>query len=299
MTLDPVQPNPLQSDTTIAVEGNGASVDWCAVIAAVVISAASLSVLTAFGVAIGFASVSPWTSNPSATTLVVGAAAWFALSAIYAGAVGGYIVGRIRRPSFEATPEGLNTEDGIHGLAAWGLGLLLSGFLAASVFTSAAGKVADVTAQAAGPTIAETVKGAGSKASDFLSYYVDRALRPGSAAPPAGNSSEDVRPELTRLLTRALSGNLSDDDRAYVAHVIAQRTGLSDADAKTRADQMINDAKAAYQKAIDQAKAAANAARKATIESTTWFAIVTLLAAMMSWYAAVIGGRHREQVAIV
>jgi hypothetical protein len=290
---------PSESAAVVVADDDTSFVDWSAVIAAVVISAASLSILTAFGVAIGFASVSPWTSNPSASSLLVGAAAWFALSALYAGAVGGYVAGRARKPSPDVTADERTTQDGLHGLAAWGAGLLLSGLLAAYIFTGAASKTAEVTAQALGPTLAEAVKGAGSKASDFMSYYVDRSLRPGGAATATTVPAEDVRPELARLLTRSLNGDLSDDDRAYLARVIAQRAGVSEADAKTRVDQMINDARAAYQKAVDQAKDAANKARKAAIESTTWFAIVTILAGILSWYAAGIGGRHRDQSALL
>jgi hypothetical protein len=290
---------PSENTAVVVDDDDQPSVDWCAILGAVIISAASLTILTAFGVALGFASVSPWTSNPSGTTLIVGAAAWFAITALYAGAVGGYITGRLRKPSVGVSTDERTTRDGVHGLIAWGLGLLLSGMLATYVFTSAINKAADVTAQAAGPALSEAVKGAGSKASDFLSYYVDRSLRPGGTPPPNTAPGEDVRPEIARLLTRSLDGNISDDDRAYLARVIAQRTGLGDADAKARVDQMLNDAHAAYQKTVDQAKSAAEKARKAAIETTTWFAIVTLLAAILSWFAAVIGGRHRDQSALL
>ena len=228
-------------NTAVIVDGEDQpSVDWCAVLGAVIVSAASLTILTAFGVAIGFASVSPWTSNPSGTTLVVGAAAWFAITALYAGAVGGYITGRLRNAQVGVTVDERTTRDGVHGLIAWGLGLLLSGLLATYVFTSAVNKAADVTAQAAGPALSEAIKGAGGKASDFLSYYADRSLRPGGAPAPNAAPGEDVRPEVARLLTRALNGDISDDDRGYLARVIAQRTGISDADAKARrtADDM-------------------------------------------------------------
>ena len=287
-------------NTAVILDGEDQpSVDWSALFGAVIISAASLTILTAFGVAVGLASVSPWTYNPSGTALAVAAAAWFAITALYAGAVGGYIAGRLRKASVGISTDERTTRDGVHGLIAWGLGLLLSGMLATHVFTSAVNKAADVTAQAAGPALSEAVKGAGSKASDFLSYYVDRSLRPGGTTPPNAAPGEDIRPEIARLLTRSLDGNISDDDRAYLARVIAQRTGLSDADAKARVDQMLNDARAGYQKMIDQAKDAAEKARKAAIETTTWFAIVTLLAAIFSWFAAVIGGRHRDQSALL
>jgi hypothetical protein len=225
----------------------------------------------------------------------VGAAAWFALTALYAGAVGGYIAGRMRKATLLVTPDERAAQDGVHGLITWGAGMLLSGLLTAYIFTATVNKAADLSAQAAGPALAQVVKGIGDKGGNFFSYYVDRALRPGATPPPNPGATEDLHPEVARLLTRSLTDNLSDDDRTYLARVIEQRTGVSDAEAKTRVDQMVNDAHTAYQKAIDQAKDTANKARKAAIESTTWFAIVTLLAAVLSWFAAVIGGRHRDE----
>jgi hypothetical protein len=46
-------------------------------------------------------------------------------------------------------------------------------------------------------------------------------------------------------------------------------------------------------------KDAADKARKVTASITTWFVIVSLLAAILAWYAGVIGGRHRDQKLIV
>jgi hypothetical protein len=91
---------------------------------------------------------------------------------------------------------------------------------------------------------------------------VDRLLRaePGQStaaitAVPGG--ADSARAELQRLWTASFrdSAGLSGDDRTYVARVVAARTGLSQADAERRVDQVVEDAKAAADKAR---KAAAN-----------------------------------------
>jgi len=51
-------------------------------------------------------------------------------------------------------------------------------------------------------------------------------------------------------------------DRTYVAQVVAARTGLSQADAEKRVSDIVAQAKDAKEKAVDAAKAAAEAARK-------------------------------------
>jgi hypothetical protein len=290
--------SPTELSATVIDNGDTKYVDWPAIFGAVVVSTASTFLLSAFGVAVGLASVSPWTSNPSPTSLSLAAAAWFALCALYGGAVTGYVAGRLRKPVLDSTADERSDRDGFNALIAWGFGLLLSSFLAASVLTSAAGKTTSAIAQTAGPALAEVVKGSTDKASDFVGYYVDRAVRQANA--PATPGTANAKPEIARLLTRALAnGSLSGEDRTYLDKVVAQAAGIGENDAKARMDQIITDANDAYAKTVQAAKEAADKARKITASIATWFAIISLLAAIMAWYAGIIGGRHRDQKLLV
>lgn len=232
-------------------------VDWPAILGAVIVSSASTMLLGAIGIALGLTAVSPWSNNnPSPTAMTVAAAAWFALSALYAGAVAGYIVGRLRKPVLDSTTDERSNRDGLNALIAWGLGLLLTAALTSSILTSAAGTAATTASQAAGPVLSEAVKASANNAGDFVGYYVDRALRPNAAAPGTPSATaNDSKTEVARVLTHSLaSGSVSDADRADLERVIARQAGLSEADAKARVNQMINDANSAYTKAADAAK---------------------------------------------
>lgn len=275
-------------------------VDWPAIFGAVVISSASTMLLGAIGFALGLAAVSPWSNNnPSPTAMTVAAAAWFALSALYAGAVGGYIVGRLRKPVLDTTNEERANRDGLNALVAWGLGLLVTTALAGSMLASAVSTTAHVAAQTAGPALSEGIKASANKAGDFIGYYVDRALRspntPAAGATAPGPSN-DSKTEVARILTHGLAtGSVSNADRADLEKIVARQAGISDADAKTRVNQLITESNDAYAKAAQTAKDAANKARKIAASTTTWFVIVSLLAAILAWYAGVIGGRHRDE----
>jgi hypothetical protein len=259
--------------------------------------------LGAIGVALGLAAVSPWSnSNPSPTAMSVAGAAWFALSALYAGAVGGYIVGRLRKPALDTTMEERTNRDGLNALVAWGLGLLVTAVLIGSLLASAVSTTAHVAAKTAGPALSEGIKASANKAGDFVGYYVDRALRSpnASAAGATAADSTDSKTEVARILTRGLAnGSISDSDRADLENIVARQTGISAADAKTRVNQMITQANDAYDKAVQTAKEAAGKARKIAASTTTWFVIVSLRAAILAWYAGIIGGRHRDQRLIV
>jgi hypothetical protein len=296
--------SPLDGPTAV-IDDDIKYVDWSAIFGAVIVSSASTLLLGVIGVALGLAAVSPWSySNPSPTAMTVAGAAWFALTALYAGAVGGYIVGRLRKPALDTTADERSNRDGLKALVTWGLGLLLTAALTTSVLSSAAGTAVTAAGRAAAPALSETIKASSNKAGDFIAYYVDRALRaPANAANPGAPAAtpNDSKTEIARILTHSLASgsSISDTDRGDLERAVARQTGLSEADAKARVNQMIAEAKDAYNKAADAVKAAAEKARKITASITTWFVIVSLLAAILAWYAGVIGGRHRDQKLVV
>lgn len=165
----------------------------------------------------------------------------------------------------------------------------MSVVLASSLLSSAVNKATNAASAIAGPAITEVVKVSTGQGQAFLDYYIDRAIRPGSTAPQQPTDA-NVKPELSLVLARSLAtGTLSNEDRTYVQSVVARRTGLSEADAKARVDQLVANSREAYTKTEASAKEAADTARKAAASAAIWAAIVTLLAAIASWYAAVIG----------
>jgi hypothetical protein len=73
--------------------------------------------------------------------------------------------------------------------------------------------------------------------------------------------SQDARAEASHIVTRALAnGNTDPSDRTYLAKLIAARAGISQQDAEKRIDEAVTQMKTAE----DNAKQAADAARKAS-----------------------------------
>jgi hypothetical protein len=91
--------------------------------------------------------------------------------------------------------------------------------------------------------------------------YVDTLLRADPAASSSAPNLSDTHGEIVRLFSRSFrdGGELKGPDRDYVAKIVAARTGLSQPDAEKR----VNDV-------ITQAKADADAARKATASLAFW-----------------------------
>ena len=121
--------------------------------------------------------------------------------------------------------------------------------------------------------------------------YVDTLLRPDSAgatanaATGATTNAADSRGEMVRLFTRSFrnGGDLKGPDREYAAKVVASRTGMSQADAERR----VNDV-------VTQVKADADAARKATASLAFWLTAAMLLGAFCASLAATEGGGLRD-----
>jgi hypothetical protein len=118
-------------------------------------------------------------------------------------------------------------------------------------------------------------------------YFVDAMLRPANTAAP-GTPADDAaaaRREITTILARALAqgGDIPAADRTYLSQLIAARTGLAPGDADRRITEIAN-----------QAKEAADKARKAAAALSIWLTISMLAGAFAASLAAIEGGQLRD-----
>jgi hypothetical protein len=136
--------------------------------------------------------------------------------------------------------------------------------------------------------------------SDPTDAVVDTMLRPttvaqatGAPTPPAAaagtsparaRNADETRSEMSRVLASAVaSGSLSDQNRNYLAQVVAQRTGLSQQEAERRVNE-----------AFTAAREAADKARKAAILTGFVTAASLIISFGAAWWAAMRGGQHRD-----
>lgn len=264
-------------------------VDWCAIAAGVIVAFAVPLILLSFGSAIGLSLVSPYRGEGiSLTFFIILTGLWVALSQISGFLAGGYLSGRLRRRVGDGTPHEVEMRDGMHGLVTWGtttlIGIAFAAFMAAGLAALGIGAAAATGDAASGTPSA---------------YYVEKLLRPNFAAPGAEGAPTPPAPmaadnaatpnprqtELSNILGTALtSGTFNDEDRTYAANVIAQETGLTAAEAEARLDQV-----------YAEAKAAADEARQYAVLLAFLTAASLLVGALAAWYAAVMGGDHRDK----
>jgi hypothetical protein len=267
----------LASEAVIVPEESSISaVSWSAIAAGAVVSAAFSLFLLHLVTGLGLVSVSPWSgSGASAGTIHVAGGIALILMAVMASALGGYLAARLRTRWVGLHTDEVFFRDTAHGVAAWAFATIIT----ASVLASAAGVITSSVVQGTSSNPALT---------DRSAYWVDtlfRSDRPvNTSDQPAAQAANG---EASRILARGLApgSELSPADRTRLAQLVAARTGLS----QQEAEQRVNDT-------INQAKAAADQARKAAAKLAFWFAAALLAGGLAGALAAVEGGRVRDGI---
>jgi hypothetical protein len=258
-------------------EPSVAGVSCAAVAAGAVVSCALTIVLLAFGIGLGLSVVSPWAgAGVSATTFKIGTGLYLVVIAMLSSSIGGYTAGRLRSRWIGVHSDEVYFRDTAHGFIAWAFATVLGVVLLAFPATSLIGGAASGTTRAA--TSAASQAGP-------MDGYVDTLLRTDAPATQNGGSAQDSHPEMLRLFSSSFrsGGDLKPADRDYVSKVVAARTGLSQADA----DKRVNDV-------VTQIKADTDAARKASAQLAFWLTAALLIGAFCASLAATEGGGLRD-----
>lgn len=257
-------------------EPSVAGISWPAVAAGAVVSCALTVVLIAFGLGLGLSVVSPWAgTGVSATTFKIGTGLYLIVIAMLSSSIGGYIAGRLRTRWIGVHSDEVYFRDTANGFVSWALASVLGAVLLASPVSSLIGggsSAAVQGAESAGPS------------NGRMAGYVDTLLRSDAPASQQGNANES-RGELDRLFVSSFrnGSELKPADREYVSKVVARQTGLSQADADKRVNEV-----------IAQAKSDIDAARKATAQLAFWLTASLLVGAFCSSLAATEGGGLRD-----
>lgn len=275
------------------------AVSWAAVIAGGVTAAAVSICLLLLGAGWGLSVVSPWSGQGAGlTTVGVGAAIWLVVTQWVSAGLGGYLTGRLRTRWAGVHSDEVFFRDTAHGFLAWALATVVSVGLLASASSALVGKGVDSAATVAAGATQDAAEEA---AVSPLAYYSDMLFRPNAApaqaagSPTAGapaTNPQEVRAESGRILTMVTAnGDITPDDRAYLAQVVSTQTGLSPDDAAKRVDAVVAQVKAVEAKAKDAAEKARWAAAQLALLSF----VALLIGAFIAAVAAAFGGNERDE----
>jgi hypothetical protein len=262
-------------------------VGWGAIAAGAVATIATGIALMALGTGVGLSAASPWSGEgASAKAIGVGAVIWMVVMQWLSAALGGYLTGRLRLRWNYYDRDEVYFRDTAHGFLSWALAIALTVAFAGALATGVLG-----SATTAGATAAAQARNASN------GYFTDSLFRTdvattgaegtapaatGGASPAQGGNANNA--EANRIMAQGLAGDFSQDDRSYLATLVARRTGMSQDAARQRVDQV-----------VVKAKQAADTARKATAAMAIATALSLLVGAFVSAAAAGYGGRLRDE----
>jgi hypothetical protein len=276
------------------VETSASGVAWPAIIGGAFAAIALTLILLALGSGLGLASVSPWPNfGTSATTFTVMTAVWLIVTQWLASGLGGYLTGRLRTKWVGLHTHEVFFRDTANGFLTWAAATVIGAAFLASAASSVVSGTATMMAGVASGAAAGASQGAtrsGGTLADPMVYFVDSLYR---TDPPSANAADqDVRAQSTRIMLNGiLNGDVPAPDKTYLAQLVAARTGLSQADAEKRVDNVIAQEKAAEVKA----RQAADATRKAGAYLSIFTALSMLVGAFIACVAAALGGQQRDE----
>ncbi len=283
----------LETQGGIPVESSRSAISWGPILGGAFAAIGVTLILLLLGSGVGLTMVSPWSGeSSSAATVGITAAIWLVVVQWLSSALGGYLTGRLRTKWAATHTDEVFFRDTAHGFISWAIStVFVVGFLASSL-TSLAGAGASAAGAAATAAGATTAASTTSTQPDLAtSYFTDALLRPERVSTNASRDDGAASAEISRiLLNDAAKGEIPEGDRTYIASIVAARSGLSEADARTRVDavlKQIDDAKVAAQTAADKA-------RKAAATTALVGSISLLIGAFIASAAAALGGRQRD-----
>ncbi len=256
------------------------AINWAAVAAGTFANAALTLLLLAFGAGMGFSAISPWSnSGVSTTTFSIGTGIWLIVMAMLASTVGGYIAGRLRSRWSGVHSDEVFFRDTAHGFLSWACAAVVSaallGAAATAIVSGASAGLTQRNANDGGPA----------------AIYVDELFRPAAGAPAAPAATQATadpatRAEVSRLLLKSFRdrADLTAPDRAYLTQLVSARTGLAQADA----DKRVNDV-------LAQAKSDLDKARGAAAKLALWLTAALFAGALAASLAAIEGGQLRDR----
>ncbi|MGN6534601.1 MAG: hypothetical protein ACTHKQ_02570 [Mesorhizobium sp.] len=278
-------------------ESSSSAINWGPVVAGAFAAATLTFILMLFGSGIGLTMVSPWSGESAGlATVAVSTAVWLVVVQWLSSAVGGYLTGRLRTKWVGIRTDETFFRDSAHGFLAWAVATLLVVFVLGSALSAAVGTgVQAASTVASGAVTGAAAASDNAEASNAMGYFVDSLFRPADparlAAPGAEGNAEATAQATRILVTSAAAGQVSDEDKTYLAQLVAARTGLSEAEAKTRVDAVLAKADEARAKA----KEAADAARKASATFALLGALSLVIGAFIASVAAALGGSQRDE----
>ena len=291
--LQPRAPGMLETTTTMMAGGSHTHrrISWAAIFGGVILVVTVQLLFSLLGAGIGLNTVNTNAgTTPNASSIGIGAGAWWIISSIIALTFGGYAAAWLA--GIELRWDGF-----LHGLITWGIATLLTVWLLTSAIGGIIGGGASALgglASAAGSGIkdaAQPVAQAAGVTPDMIQQQAQAYLKPANPDPATMSPQEAQKDIATNLVTYAKGGPDAAAAKTRIIAVMAAQQHISTDQASQQFDQAQAKLQQEKAQAIQTAKNAADAT--ATAAAHTSFAAFADL--LIGAIAAAVGGSMAVQ----
>jgi hypothetical protein len=243
----------------------GSYVEWAPILAGALAALAVSFVLLTFGAAVGLSAVSPWTSTSTTVSAVgLGSAFWILIVSLWSFALGGYLSARLRHRWSDATKPEIEFRDKAQGLLSWATAVTIAAIVASG-------------------SLSPSARPAAATDNAITAAAVDKIVR--TTRTNIAPANDALRGEVSRVLTANVrSTSIPEADRTFLVRLVQARSDLAPPEAEKRVTE-----------AFTAMRTAADRARKGGIIMGFLIAATLLVAAATAWWAAGVGGEHRDQ----
>ena len=276
----------------------GRRVSWGALFAGVMIVLAVQLLLSMLGLGIGLSTVNPTEGGtPNASSLGIGAAAWWGISYLLALLAGGYVAARL-------APSRLALDGALHGVLTWAFALLVTFYLLTTAVGGVIGGVFSAvsgTLSAAGQTVKDALPQAAQAAGvtpDTIQQKAKELMSAqGSTADPKSLSAEQAQQEIAANLPKLAAGG----DQAKQAHdrivaIMAAQLNITPDEANQRLDKLQSQVGQTTDQAKDKAKQAADKTASGLSKASLIAFVSLLLGAMAAAIGGSLGVRRHDEI---
>jgi len=281
----------------VELEATRSAISWGPIFAGAFAAVVTTAVLMLLGSGLGLTLISPWSvESANLTTIAASTAVWIVVVQWLSSAIGGYLSGRLRTKWTGVHSDEVFFRDTSHGFMAWAIAtMLIIGLLGlhSTLLFGAGTQVAANVASGAATGAAQNERT--SPQGEITGYFVDSLLRPvdpGRLSAIGSEADQAAYGQVSRILAAgAVQGEISQEDRTYLAGLVAARAGLSPQDAQTRVEAVltkVSEAKAKAQQVADEA-------RKASATAAILAALSMVIGAFIASVAGALGGSQRDE----
>ena len=289
-----VHPSRVLEDTTVisSTTGHGhRRISWAAILGGVVLVVGMQLLLSLLGAGIGLGSVNTNAgTTPDASSLGIGAGAWWIITSLISLAFGGYAAAWLANI-------GTRWDGMLHGLIAWGIATLLTIYLLSSAVGAILGggfSALGSLASGAGSTVkaaAQPLAQATGVTPDMLQQQAQAYLQPANPDPATMSPQDAQKAAVANLATYAKGGPDADAAKDKIINIMAAQQKIP----RDQAAKQFDDAQARLKQEKDQAVQAAKNAADATAAAASKTSFGAFAVLLIGAVAAALGGAFAVQ----